>query len=152
MFSNKLSVGAGGDNDLIQIYENGRTYAKAIIHPDYDTINGENDIALLELEQPLEFTETVLPGCLDTEKARKSYGDVVITGYGLTSKVKLDRRTGQPVQESSVSRFLKELDYEDISESAEKCETLKGILCVDSNAGTRESGCYGDGGKFSLSI
>ena len=110
-----------------------------------------NDIALIELEQPLEFTETVLPGCLDTEKARKSYGDVVITGYGLTSKVMLDRRTGE-VQKGSVSRFLKELDYKDTSESAEKCETLKGILCVDSNAGTRESGCYGDGGKFSLSI
>ena len=141
-------MGAGGDNDLIRIYENGRTYAKAITHPDYDTVNGANDIALLELEQPLEFTETVLPGCLDTEKARKSYGDVVITGYGLTSPWMFDRRTGQLVQEGSVSRFLKELDYKDISESTEACKTLKGILCVDSKTGIQESGCYGDSGKF----
>ena len=145
----KLSVGAGGNNDLVKIYENGRIYAKNVIpHPDYDPKTQENDIALLELEEPLEFTDTVLPGCLDNQKAKSNYGDVVITGYGLTSKVILDMNTGEPVAKGSVSRWLKELDYKDISDSGEmeRCEKFKGILCVDSKTGIRESGCFGDSG------
>ena len=143
----RLSVGAGSDNDLVKIYNHGRIYAKRVIaHPQFDTSNLANDIALLELEQPLSLSDTILPGCLDTERARKNYGDVVIAGYGLTTKVIVDMRNGEPLGKYSSSRFLKELDYKDISETGKKCESFKGILCVDSRSGIRESGCYGDSG------
>lgn len=143
----RLSIGVGGDNDLVKIYNHGRIYVKRVIsHPEFNTDNLANDIALLELEEPLNLTERIAPACLDNEKARKNYGNVVITGYGVTSKVIVDMRTGQPISKPVGSRFLKELDYKDISETGEKCQRFKGILCVDSLKGIRESGCYGDSG------
>ena len=145
----RVSIGAGGDNDLVKIYNQGRTYSERLImHPNFNLEDFLNDIALIKLEKPLELSQTVLPGCLDTEKARKSYGDVVITGYGLTSKPIVDRKQGREIGNPSNSRFLKELGYKDISESDEKCRGSPGILCVDSQSGIKESGCYGDSGKF----
>ena len=118
------------------------------MHPNFDAREIANDIALIKLEKPLELSQTVLPGCLDTEKARKSYGDLVITGYGVTSKRIFDIKNRREIGVPSSSRFLKELGYKDISESGEKCQSIPGILCVDSQSGIKESSCFGDSGEF----
>ena len=149
-----LSIGVGNSHDLVRMYDEGRINVKRILpHPNFNQETLENDVALLELEEPLEFSSTVLPGCLDTQSDRKNYGDVVATGFGVTSKVVFDPKTGMPVKMSSASRFLKQLDNVDISENDQRCYDFKSSLCVDSkSSGTSESVCLGDNGEFSLSL
>lgn len=59
-----LSVGFGNENDLVKIWDAGRIKVKkAIVHPKYNLKRElENDIALLELEHPIQFSDTVGPG------------------------------------------------------------------------------------------
>ena len=85
----------------------------------------------LELETPIEFTDDVLPGCLDTNPYT-AYDDVLIVGYGLTSKPERNQNTGE-TYEGEPSRFLKQLDYKDISNQNEKCSRNKRIICANSN-------------------
>lgn len=56
----------------------------------------------------------------------------MITGYGITSKVLQERITGKTYKDD-LSRYLKELEYKDISNETEKCSRHRGILCVNSN-------------------
>ena len=149
-----LSIGVGNSHDLVRMYDEGRINVKRIIpHPELDKLTLNNDVALLELEEPLEFSSTVLPGCLDMQRDRKNYGDVVATGFGLTSKLVIDPETDRAVKIPSASRFLKQLDNVDISENDQRCYDFKSSLCVDSkSSGTSESVCLGDNGEFSLSL
>ena len=133
------------------MFDEGRIYVRrGIAHPDYDEYTSENDIALLELDEPLEFSSTVLPGCLDTQRTRTNYGDrLVVTGFGVTSKPVYDPKNNQVVNGGTRSRFLKELDIVDISETDERCASFEENICVDSKSpGTDESVCFFDIGKF----
>ena len=84
----------------------------------------------LELETPIEFTDDVLPGCLDTN-SDTDYDDVLITGYGITSKRLFNPRTGE-FTKGELSRFLKELEYKDVSNQIEKCLKNRSIICSKS--------------------
>ena len=149
-----LSIGVGNSHDLVRMYDEGRINVKRIIpHPELDKLTLNNDVALLELEEPLEFSSTVLPGCLDMQRDRKNYGDVVATGFGLTSKLVIDPETDRAVKIPSASRFLKQLDNVDLSEISERCQKYKSNICVYSKPlGTSESVCLFDNGKFSPSL
>ncbi|GMT13962.1 hypothetical protein PFISCL1PPCAC_5259, partial [Pristionchus fissidentatus] len=60
----------------------------AFSHPHYE--NETNDIALLKLEEPLSFDETVSPICLPhKDQSIPSDGQAVIVGYG-TSNIRED--------------------------------------------------------------
>ena len=63
------------DNDLVQIF-NKKQYKPVKSfhqHPDYTgLLEIKNDVGLVELAEPLEFSETVQPACLDFE-AREIY-------------------------------------------------------------------------------
>ena len=142
------AVGVGNDHDLIKIFNEGRICAKNVhIHPDHNEDTFENEIALLELEEPLDFSSGhVLPGCLDAQRARKNYGDLVGTGYGLTSEGTIDPLTGELLDTSS--RFLKELDLQDISETENRCQTSKSEICVDTKSpGSDDAICIDDHGE-----
>ena len=105
----------------------------------------------MELEEPLGFGNGVLPGCMDTQNSSRSYGHLIATGYGLKNKWVVDSDSRFPVGIVKFSRFLKELDYEDISSTEQRCLTYKDGICADSkSAGTEESICFGDEGKFSF--
>ena len=86
---------------------------------------------LLELENPIEFTDNVLPGCLDTN-SYTIYDDVLIVGNGATSKTLLNPITGER-HDGQMSRFNKQLEYKDISNKDEKCERYRSMICADSN-------------------
>ena len=134
------------------MFNEGRNKVKrSIVHPKFNKETLENNLALLELEELLNFGSGVLPGCLDTQNSSRNYGDLVVSGFGLTSKLVLDHDSGWPVGFAQKSRNLKELDYKDISGTEPRCQTFKDSLCVDSkSAGTDESVCLGDEGKFSF--
>ncbi|XP_063951987.1 uncharacterized protein LOC129255053 isoform X2 [Lytechinus pictus] len=58
-----------------------------IMHPNYPASNGiANDIALLHLSEPVEFTEYVRPACLATiQNETMAYSRCWIAGWGTTS-------------------------------------------------------------------
>ena len=57
---------------------------------------------------------------------------MLLTGYGITSKLKIDPKTGVQTYDSGISRFLKEVEYKDTSDQVEKCSNDSGIICADS--------------------
>ena len=67
--SDSFHVGYGGNGDLYEIFERNQ-YAKVEAihkHPKFDKSkrgNDFNDIALVKLRSPLNFTEAVQPACL----------------------------------------------------------------------------------------
>lgn len=142
-----MYVGAGGNNDLVQIFDNGRIKVKRKIpHPGFSiNIHFKDDLAILELESPIEFNDEILPACLDTVPDKTDYGDtLVLTGYGSDEKIVSNRTSGESIISGKASRFLKEVAYKDISRNYEICKDNPGLLCVDSVNGESESGCYGD--------
>lgn len=142
-----LFVGAGGNNDLVQIFDNDRIKVKRKInHPNHSIVGHlKNDIAILELESPIDFNNEILPACLDTEPDRFDYGSsLILIGFGSDAKLVVNRTTNKRIQTVKASRHLKEVLYQDLSSSEKRCQNDPGKLCVDSMNGENESGCVGD--------
>lgn len=60
-----------------------RTIQRIITHPDYSQMNYDYDIALLELSQPLEFSNTIQPICLPSSSHVFPSGIACwVTGWG----------------------------------------------------------------------
>ena len=60
---------AYGDNDLVKIYER-KQFAEVdsyYIGVGYNSLTLLNDIALIKLKSPLNFTDSVQPACLPTQ-------------------------------------------------------------------------------------
>ncbi|XP_054684515.1 transmembrane protease serine 2 [Grus americana] len=57
-------VYAGILNQNEMLLRNGYRVQQIISHPDYDADSKDNDVALMKLETPLSFTDTVRPVCL----------------------------------------------------------------------------------------
>lgn len=69
---------AFGENDLMKLFEH-KQYAEVEAvhrHPDFNIDQPENDIALIQLKRPLNFSRAVQPACLPTEH-RASYDGVL---------------------------------------------------------------------------
>nr|AAL04113.2 protease [Homarus americanus] len=60
------------------------TPKKVHIHENYNNNNFKNDIALVELNEPVQFSSTIQPMCLALNKNIKRGGKVVATGWGTT--------------------------------------------------------------------
>ena len=136
-------IGVGNDNDLVKMFDKGKIFSKRYYIPsDYlQTSNGIiNDIALVELNNPIEFSNTVLPGCLETSKEAKFYGNQGITavGYGFFEKL-VQGYDGEILVHRSPHRYLKEADYKDKSDVDPVCLN-HGLLCLNSVQGVQDSG------------
>ena len=155
-----MSVGFGNDNDLYKIFDAGRIKVKRyVIHPGY-TAGGQqdtpeeyvlNDIAILELEKPIDFDDYVQAGCIQ-KAAMSSYpNDHLLTaGYGLINPFVFDNVTGRGLPGNTLSRLLKEVELKDVSSTAKKCLDNKSLVCANSiNEG--ESSCKGDSGTLNES-
>ncbi|XP_067613379.1 transmembrane protease serine 2 isoform X2 [Eurosta solidaginis] len=62
---------------------------KTIIpHPNYECSNVKNDIALLQLDTPLAFTDRVKPICVSAENPHTEYEDqlAIVSGWGWTNE------------------------------------------------------------------
>lgn len=69
---------AYGENDLVKIFER-KQYAEVEAfyqHPEFSIDDTPNDIALIRLKQPLNFSQAVQPACLPTEH-RERYDGVL---------------------------------------------------------------------------
>jgi secreted trypsin-like serine protease len=55
-----------------------------IMHPEYSTATVYNDIALIELDRTVKFSENIQPACLNTKSDIPEFG-LEVTGWGATS-------------------------------------------------------------------
>ncbi|XP_009959108.1 PREDICTED: coagulation factor X [Leptosomus discolor] len=61
---------------------------KIVAHPEFDTKTFDSDIALLKLEEPITFSEDVVPACLPEEDfannilMNQTFG--IVSGFGVT--------------------------------------------------------------------
>uniref|UniRef100_A0A8C9SUC1 Vitamin K-dependent protein C n=1 Tax=Scleropages formosus TaxID=113540 RepID=A0A8C9SUC1_SCLFO len=61
--------------------------SEAVIHPDYDTVTVDNDIALLHLASPVQFSTFIVPVCLPSRRLaeqvlHRNGTMTVVTGWG----------------------------------------------------------------------
>ncbi|KAM4030718.1 complement C1r subcomponent-like [Anomaloglossus baeobatrachus] len=82
-----------GDVDIDNMAYDGLVKVKAYyIHPDYSTENFDNDIALIQLENPVTMNRNVSPICLPENSEASLYdtGRVgYVSGFGITEENKL---------------------------------------------------------------
>jgi secreted trypsin-like serine protease len=60
---------------------------KWVQHPEYSTATVYNDIALIELDRTVKFSEDIQPACLYTKSDIPNNG-LEITGWGVTSNTR----------------------------------------------------------------
>jgi len=74
------------DNGDLDVGEMARDVAEIIIHPLYKSLSLDNDLALIKLESPIEFTKYILPICLPTKNLEITGQTGFVTGWGHTSE------------------------------------------------------------------
>lgn len=63
-----------------------RSVAKKVVHPQYNFFTYEYDLALVKLEQPLEFAPHVSPICLPQTDSLLIGMNATVTGWGRLSE------------------------------------------------------------------
>nr|XP_057905608.1 serine protease 33-like [Doryrhamphus excisus] len=112
---------------------------QVIPHEDYDPVTNDNDVALLELSQPVVFNDFIRPACLAAPGSDFPAGtDSIVTGWGTIG-------SGVPLP---FPQTLQEVSVPVVSNAA--CNAVYGIItsnmiCAGLPEGGRDS-CQGDSG------
>ncbi|XP_070703470.1 serine protease 27-like [Pempheris klunzingeri] len=123
-------------------HEVSRMVSKVIIHPYYDDIPSNNDVALLKLSSPVRFTNYIRPVCMAHEDAEFESGTMSwVTGWG-------NIQTGVPLP---FPEMLQEVSVPIINNSY--CGHLYSgysnitdvMICAGLDEGGKDS-CQGDSG------
>uniref|UniRef100_A0A665UMI3 Peptidase S1 domain-containing protein n=1 Tax=Echeneis naucrates TaxID=173247 RepID=A0A665UMI3_ECHNA len=117
------------------------TVARIIIHPNYNRETNDNDIALLRLSSPVEFTDFIRPVCLAASGSVFNNGtDSWVTGWGTVQE-------GEPLPFPAT---LQEVEVPVLGNR--QCNCLNGVgtvtdnmICAGLLAGGKDS-CQGDSG------
>ncbi|KAG0715746.1 Trypsin-1 [Chionoecetes opilio] len=135
-----LRVVAGGlDLGTLEASEQVGEINFIIEHPFYSPITFENDIALLRLETPLLYTESV--GQLELPQPQQNFtGEVCrVSGWGQTSE-------GGTLSSILLYTDLPVLSDEMCEESYVQDELFPSMLCVGGAAAAGVGSCHGDSG------
>ncbi|XP_060937487.1 suppressor of tumorigenicity 14 protein homolog [Limanda limanda] len=115
-----------------------RNVKKIISHPDYNQMTFDYDIALLELNEPLEFTNTLQPICLPSSSHIFPAGmSCVVTGWGTL------REGGQKAQllQKATVKIINDTVCNVVTEG----QVTSRMLCCGFLAGGVDA-CQGDSG------
>jgi len=139
-----------GDHDKTKTEGTERDYKvkRIIVHPKWDARKLNNDIAMFELEKPIQFDDNVMPVCMpqdDPPVGTKCY----ITGWGKTkhpgSMTNILQQAVMPVVDSKVC-YAK-------NSKVIPVPITDAMICSGDGGESRRSGCHGDsGGPFVCKI
>ncbi|TDH11639.1 hypothetical protein EPR50_G00063010 [Perca flavescens] len=121
-------------------------------HPEYNTINYNNDIALIKLQDPITFNSSIMPICLPAEGATYVTGVMgLVSGFGQTAEY--NRQSSNKLKYVQIPV----VDQETCNNSIPLSERTRNFQILTNNmfcAGLPEGGkdsCHGDnGGAFAL--
>uniref|UniRef100_A0A3B4FJ67 Plasma kallikrein-like n=1 Tax=Pundamilia nyererei TaxID=303518 RepID=A0A3B4FJ67_9CICH len=117
-------------NEVTQTLEN------IVCHPKYNPLTIENDICLLKLSAPVNFTDYIQPICLASENSTFYSGTSSwVTGFGDGSLSNILQEVNVPIVGSNECKCY----YQDFSEITEN------MICAGLKAGGKDS-CQGDSG------
>ncbi|XP_077385821.1 trypsin-1-like [Festucalex cinctus] len=122
-----------------------RRVTQLIPHEDYNADTFNNDIALLRLDSPVEFTDYIQPVCLAAQGSTVATGtEVTVTGWGTIG-------TDEPLP---APQALQEVTVPIVSNG--DCNDVYGVItnnmiCAGTDAGGQDS-CQGDSGGPLVSL
>ncbi|NWX12220.1 FA10 factor, partial [Aegotheles bennettii] len=114
---------------------------KIISHPEFDSKTSDNDIALLKLEEPITFSEDVVPACLPEEDFAE---DVLMNQtFGIVSGF------GREVERGRLGNRLKVLQIPYVDREtcnlALRASVTENMFCAGYDKDGKDV-CQGDGG------
>lgn len=135
-----LTVYLGRENQqLLNFNEVSRSVAEVIRHPDYDNTPNNNDVALLRLSSPVEFTNHIRPVCLAADGSVFNAGTTCwVTGWG-TIRSDVPLPFPQTLQEVSVPIVTNNRCSEAYT------SITSNMVCAGLEEGGKDS-CQGDSG------
>lgn len=112
--------------------------SSTIQHPKYNPVTLENDLAILRLKTPIEFSEYVQSIPLDSSYINENE-DVVVTGWGRLTFTGGKSVTLQQLNLTTISNTVCSNDIDGLE------RVTDGVLCTLTKRG--EGMCYGDAGS-----
>ncbi|CAG9573374.1 unnamed protein product [Danaus chrysippus] len=139
-------VAVFGENDISSDHEPRRPVTKnvrrVIVHRQYDAATFENDLALLELDSPVQFAPHIVPICMPPDDADYTGRVATVTGWG-----RLRYGGGVPavLQEVQVPVIENNACQEMFHTAGHAKKILNSFICAGYANGQKDS-CEGDSG------
>uniref|UniRef100_A0A1I8PL66 Peptidase S1 domain-containing protein n=1 Tax=Stomoxys calcitrans TaxID=35570 RepID=A0A1I8PL66_STOCA len=139
-------VAVMGEFDISGDLESKRAVTKnvkrVIVHRQYDPATFENDIALLELESPVQFDTHIVPICMPSDTADFTGRMATVTGWG---RLKYGGGVPSVLQEVQVPVIENSVCQEMFNTGGHNKKILNSFLCAGYATGLKDS-CEGDSG------
>ncbi|KAL1132595.1 hypothetical protein AAG570_010547 [Ranatra chinensis] len=139
-------VAVFGEYDISGDVESKRSVTKpvrrVIVHRYYDAGTFENDIALLELESPVQFDEHIVPICMPKDDDDFTGKMATVTGWG---RLKYGGGVPSVLQEVQVPVIENNVCQEMFHTAGHSKTILNSFICAGYAHGQRDS-CEGDSG------
>ncbi|TMW54689.1 hypothetical protein DOY81_000220, partial [Sarcophaga bullata] len=139
-------VAVMGEFDISGDLESKRAVTKnvkrVIVHRQYDPATFENDIALLELESPVQFDTHIVPICMPSDVADFTGRMATVTGWG---RLKYGGGVPSVLQEVQVPVIENSVCQEMFHTAGHNKKILNSFLCAGYANGQKDS-CEGDSG------
>ncbi|CAH2238016.1 jg10339 [Pararge aegeria aegeria] len=139
-------VAVFGENDISSDVESRRPVSKnvrrVIVHRQYDAATFENDLALLELDTPVQFDAHIVPICMPPDDGDYTGRFATVTGWG---RLKYGGGVPSVLQEVQVPVIENSACQEMFHTAGHGKKILNSFICAGYANGQKDS-CEGDSG------
>ncbi|CAH0716954.1 unnamed protein product, partial [Brenthis ino] len=119
-----------------------RNVRRVIVHRQYDAATFENDLALLELDSPVQFDAHIVPICMPPDEADFTGRVATVTGWG---RLSYEGKVPSVLQEVQVPVIENSVCQEMFHTAGHAKKILNSFVCAGYANGQKDS-CEGDSG------
>ncbi|CAG9768152.1 unnamed protein product [Ceutorhynchus assimilis] len=121
-----------------------------VVHPEYTCNKARNDIAILELENEVSWTESVTPACLPVDDSEKSYSTfhnnlATVAGWGWTNEERGKGKRAVVLQKADVNVIETEKCRSWYKSQGKKTKIQESQICAGHENGGIDA-CWADSG------